>query len=145
MPDRVLCSTARRARETWQLAETGLGATPPVTFEDRVYQASAAGLLDLIRRTPSEARTLVLVGHDPAVQELVLMLARTAPDPASGPAAGAMPPGVLDRIRAKFPTAAIAILEFAGTWAQLGPGRARLTGFVTPRTIAQGKPGSQSP
>src|SRR6266542_3720288 len=43
VPDQVLCSTARRARETWQLATNGLGTAPPVTFERGVYQASAAG------------------------------------------------------------------------------------------------------
>src|SRR3979411_1324852 len=51
VPDRVLCATAQRARETWQLAEEGLGADPPTTFEDRGYGASAAELLDPARPT----------------------------------------------------------------------------------------------
>src|ERR1700728_5290448 len=65
VPDRVLCSTARRARETWELAEEGLGAHPPVTFEDRVYGASAEDLLDLARQTPAGVATLMIVGHEP--------------------------------------------------------------------------------
>src|ERR1700735_5163878 len=50
VPDRVLCSTARRARETWQLAEEKLGADPQTLLEERVYNASTADLLDLARR-----------------------------------------------------------------------------------------------
>src|SRR5260370_40026330 len=49
VPDRVLCSTAPRARETWQLAEEELGAHPPTPFEDRGYGASAPELLDPAR------------------------------------------------------------------------------------------------
>src|SRR5215831_7790661 len=67
VPDRVLCSTARRARETWRLAEEGLAAAPPVSFERRVYQASAVQLLDLVRGVPSAVTTLLIVGHDPAI------------------------------------------------------------------------------
>jgi len=77
VPDQVLCSTARRARETWQLAQAGLGATPPVSFDDGVYWGSAVQLLDLIRRAPPVARTLLIVGHDPAIQELALTLTAT--------------------------------------------------------------------
>ena len=79
VPDQVLCSTARRARETWQLAQDGLGANPPVGFERRVYQASAEQLLDLARGVPPAVTALLIVGHYPAIQELALMLARTAP------------------------------------------------------------------
>lgn len=116
VPDHVLCSTAVRARQTWQLAETGLGTSPPVNFERRVYQASAAGLLDLIHLVPS----LLVVGHDPAVQDLALTLAAAA----AGAGTGTAPSQTLDRMRAKFPTAAIAILEFTGPWSRLGPGQA---------------------
>jgi len=131
LPDQVLCSTARRARQTWQLAQAGLGAGPPVSFDDGVYQASARQLLDLIRRTPPETRTLLVVGHDPAIPELALTLA-TATAPRLSDTA---PPAVLDRMRAKFPTAAIAVFEFAGPWDQLGPGTAWLTSYVTPRDL----------
>src|ERR1700733_13027553 len=51
-PDRVLCSTARRARETWKLAEEAFGAQPQTVFEERVYGASTSALLDLARETP---------------------------------------------------------------------------------------------
>jgi len=135
VPDQVLCSTARRARETWQLAQAGLGATPPVSFDDGVYQGSAVQLLDLIRRAPPAARMLLLVGHDPAIAELALTLAATTPPAYSGAVSDAAPPAMLDRMRAKFPTAAIAVFEFARNWDQLGPATARLTHFVTPRDL----------
>jgi phosphohistidine phosphatase len=73
VPDLVLCSSARRARETWQLAQSGLGAAPPVRFDDRVYEASAAALVDLIRRESGAAETLLVVGHDPAIPELAVI------------------------------------------------------------------------
>jgi len=129
--DQVLCSTARRARETWQLTQEGLGATPPVSFERRVYQASAEQLLDLVRGVPSAVTTLLVVGHDPAIQELALMLARTTSS-AGGDGAVA---DALDRMRDKFPTAAVAVLELTGNWDQLGPGTAQLTAFVIPREV----------
>jgi len=132
VPDQVLCSTARRARETWQLAQEGLGATPAVSFERRVYQASAEQLLDLVRGVPSAVTALLIVGHDPAIQELALMLARTA-SPADGGGGSGAAADALDRMRAKFPTAAVAVLRLTGNWDRLSPGTAQLAAFVIPR------------
>jgi phosphohistidine phosphatase len=134
LPGQVLCSTARRARETWQFAQAGLAATPPVTFEARVYEAAPADLLAVIREVPAATSTLLLIGHNPAIEDLALLLA-APPGSAAGPGPGGSHPGDLERMRSKFPTAAIAVLEFAGTWPALGPGRARLTAFVTPRDL----------
>jgi len=135
VPDQVLCSTARRARETWQLAQAGLGATPPVSFDDGVYWGSAVQLLDLIRRAPPVARTLLIVGHDPAIPELALTLAAATSPASLRVVSDAAPPAVLDSMRAKFPTAAVAVFEVTGNWDQLGPGTARLTHFVTPSDL----------
>jgi phosphohistidine phosphatase len=135
VPDLVLCSTAQRARETWELAEAELGAHPKTTFEDRVYGAMAADLLDLAHEMPSSVRTLMLVGHDPAMRELTLELASpTQLDDACTKA--------LARVRLKFPTAAIAVLAFANKWSALGPGQAQLTRFVTPSDLRP-EPGSR--
>jgi phosphohistidine phosphatase len=135
VPDLVICSTARRARETWQLAQPGLGAAPPVRFDGRVYEASAAALLDLIRHEPGAAETLLVVGHDPGVPGLALALAAAAPDVYPGGGSGAVPAGMFDRMRAKFPTAAIAVFGCTGSWDGLGPGSARLARFITPRDL----------
>jgi phosphohistidine phosphatase len=123
VPDLVLCSTALRARQTWQLAEEELGAHPPSTFEHRIYGASAAELIDLARQTPSRVRTLMIVGHEPTMSDLTLELA--------GDDLGS----ALDRVRAKFPTAAIAVLAFTGGWPDLGHGKAQLAEFVLPGDV----------
>ena len=135
VPDHVVCSTARRARETWQLAATELGVQPLVRFEPEVYGAAAAGLLELIRLLSPAARTVIVVGHDPALPEVALALtgeqrATSSPVPAA-----------IDRLRDKFPTAAIAVLDFSGRWSALRPGSARLAAFVTPREMEQGYAG----
>ena len=132
VPDRVLCSTARRTRETWQLAQPELGTSPPVSFEDQVYEASTAQLLDLARHAPPAVKTLLIVGHAPGIPELALTLAGAATPGDGDGGSGA----VFDRMRAKFPTAAVAVLELTGPWDRLGPGVARLTSFVTPRDVA---------
>jgi phosphohistidine phosphatase len=133
VPDRVLCSTARRARETWQLAEEKLGAHPPTVFEDRVYGASIVDLLDLARQTRADVRTLLIVGHDPAIRGLTLELANDQPGDAEAEAVA--------RVRVKYPTAAIAVLSFSGGWAGLSPGKARLGGFVVPDDFHAGRAG----
>jgi phosphohistidine phosphatase len=124
MPDLVVCSTARRTRETWQLASAELGGSPSVRFEPRVYDASTDQLGDLVRETLPAVATLLVVGHEPTMSELTLRLAAEVAD------GGA--PGTLERVRLKFPTAAIAVLPFAGDWSDLGPGRAELADFVIP-------------
>ena len=138
VPGQVLCSTARRARDTWQFAQPGLAATPPVTFDARIYGAAATDLLALVREVPPATGTLLLLGHNPAIEDLALLLA-TAPASAAGRGAAGAAPGDLDRMRSKFPTAAIAVLEFHGTWSGLAPGQARLTAFVTPRDLGPGE------
>jgi phosphohistidine phosphatase len=124
VPDRVLCSTAVRARETWQLAEEKLGAHPQTAFEDGVYGASSAQLLALANQTSADVRTLLIVGHDPAMRGLTLDLASEQPGDAEAEALG--------RVRTKYPTAAIAVLSFSGDWAELSLGQAQLAEFVVP-------------
>src|SRR5262249_55443798 len=75
VPGHVLCSTARRARETWQYAQAGLAASPPVTFDGRIYAAAPADLLAVIREVPPATGTLLLIGHNPAIEDLARLLA----------------------------------------------------------------------
>ncbi len=135
LPGQVLCSTARRARETWQFAQADLAATPPVTFDARIYEGAATDLLTVIGEVPPATGTLLLIGHNPAIEDLALLLA-TAPGAAAGPGPAGSAPADLERMRSKFPTAAIAVLEFPGTWPGLAPGQARLTAFVAPRDLS---------
>lgn len=119
VPDAVVCSTARRARDTWELAAAALaeasGAAPPVRYEPRVYDATVLGLLMLVREFPDGERTVLIVGHNPGLAELAVGLATPPPEPPSA-----------------FPTAAIAVLGLPGDWASAGPGEAHLLAFAVP-------------
>jgi phosphohistidine phosphatase len=120
VPDAVICSTARRARETWELAGAGLaeavpGAAPAVRYEPRVYDSTVLGLLMLIREFPDDWRTALIVGHNPGVAELTVGLVAPPPEPPSA-----------------FPTAAVAVLGLPGDWASAGPGEGRLLAFAVP-------------
>ncbi|MER6778530.1 MULTISPECIES: histidine phosphatase family protein [unclassified Streptomyces] len=121
VPDLVLCSPARRTRETWDLAAAELDHVPPVRHDPSLYAADAQDLLDVVREVPPEVGTLLLVGHNPGLEDLVLL--------AAGAAAG----DALERVRTKFPTSAVAVLTLQGPWSHLGPGTALLTDFAVPR------------
>jgi phosphohistidine phosphatase len=123
VPELVLCSTARRARETLERLEPAL-ATSDVRFEPELYGASTATLLDRLRAVEDTVGSVLLVGHNPGMQRLALDLARST----------AAAPG----IEAKFPTAALATLEFPGAWPALAPATAELTAFVRPRDLERG-------
>lgn len=119
--DHVVCSPARRTRETWELAAAELDAAPPAVFDARVYAATTSALLTVLRETPADVRCLVLVGHNPGMQNLALALARgDSGEP-------------LDRVRDKFPTSGIAVFGVEDEWSKLTPGQALLTEFAIPR------------
>ena len=141
VPDLVWCSTAERAAQTWRLAAAELAADPPVSYEPRMYGATGSELAALIRQAPPRTTTLLLVGHNPGIQELALTLSAAADGDAARAAGDATAAGdaaeALDRAAAKFPTAAIAVLEFGGGWEDLSAGRARLISFVVPRELGR--------
>jgi phosphohistidine phosphatase len=122
LPDLVLCSTAVRARQTWELAARQGATPPPVRHEPRLYAADVPDLLEVVREVPDEVGTLLIVGHNPGLEELVLTLAGDGLDDA------------LADVREKFPTSAIAVLAWHGrTWRDLAPGTALLTDMTVPR------------
>jgi phosphohistidine phosphatase len=121
LPDVVVCSPARRARETWDLVAAQWPSTPPVGFEPKVYGADADGLLRVLRAQDRRADSVLLIGHQPALQELVLNLtAGASGDP-------------VERLRQKFPTSGLAVLELTCSWGELGEGTASLVDFAIPR------------
>jgi phosphohistidine phosphatase len=122
VPDAVVCSPARRAQQTWELLAPELGGSPSVTFEPRAYDANALTLLYLARELPSPYRAALLIGHNPAISELVSALAE--PQAADGASR-----------EIRFPTAAVAILEFTGGWPDLSPGQAHLVDFTIPADL----------
>ena len=127
LPDVVLCSPARRTRDTWALLAAELEAEPAVRYEQRIYEATALSLLHLLREAGGDYRTVLLIGHSPGIAELAVGIAEMTDGPAAEP---------LDRARDKFPTAAVAVLEFKGEWADLLPGEARMVDFAIPRNVA---------
>jgi phosphohistidine phosphatase len=119
-PELVLCSTATRARQTLELVRPALGS-PAVLLEDELYGASAGELLVRLGRIPFDVESVLLVGHNPGLEELVLMLAGEGDE--------------LDQVEAKFPTAALATLTFGSPWSGLARGGATLAGYVVPREL----------
>lgn len=121
-PDHVVCSTAKRARQTWLLAAEQMHDPPHASYDERVYHAGAGELVDVLRELDDDPRTVVLVGHNPSLQELVLDLA----DDGVG--------DTLRRARTKFSTAALAVLTVPDPWPQLVTGKATLAELVVPRS-----------
>ena len=125
LPDRALVSTAARTRQTWALVAAELPREVHASFEDAIYEAPALRILAAIREAPETAASLVVVGHNPGMEDLAALLASPDSDP-----------DALARMRAKFPTAALARFVFDGDWAGLGPGGARLAGFIAPGDVS---------
>lgn len=127
-PDLVVCSAARRAHETWRLAREEIGGEVRSNVTRSLYLASPDRLLRAIRRAPDGAGRLLVIAHNPGIQELAVRLDADADDGrGSGPSAG---------MRAKFPTAALAVLSIdARSWSETAGGRARLVKFVCPRRV----------
>lgn len=122
LPGLALCSTAVRARRTWELAAAQWGTPPPVRYDPRLYAAGVPELLAVVHETPADVETLLLVGHNPGLEDLVLTLAGDGLD------------DTLDRVREKFPTCAVAVLSWRGAdWRDLAPGTALLTSVTVPR------------
>ncbi len=129
-PEQVLCSSARRTRET--LA----GIDPPGEriVEPGLYGAGVDDLIERLRQVPEQLVSVMVVGHNPAMQMLVLRLTGAN---GNGRALSSTPPdGDLGELHRKFPTGALATLEFDCPWDELGPGCARLSAFVVPRHLS---------
>lgn len=121
-PDLVLCSSAQRTRETLELVRPALGATTSVVLEAELYAASADKLLEHLRAVPDRVASVLLIGHNPGLQDLALLLASAGAEFA--------------RLEAKFPTAALATLALPNaTWRQLSQANAVLDAFVVPKQL----------
>jgi phosphohistidine phosphatase len=125
LPDMVLCSAARRARETWELAAPASKAAIPVEYSERLYLAAAPQILRLVRQLPESAGSALLLGHNPGFHMLALALV------------GAGDAAARARLQAKFPTAALAVVDFdVRRWRDIGEGQGLLERFVAPRDLA---------
>ena len=129
LPDVVICSTARRTEQTWELVAPELAGAPSVRFEPRAYAASALTLLHVIRELPGRYRAALLVAHNPGLSELACRLAAASGAGAPAEDDEAAPAGI------RFPTAAVAVFDLATGWAALSPGQARMIDFTTPADL----------
>jgi phosphohistidine phosphatase len=121
-PDLVLCSPARRARQTWAQVAAELPAGPRMREDPLLYLAGAGQLLDIIRDAPAQAATLMYVGHNPAAGQLA---------------------AALTGLELGFPTCAIAVIELPGPWPQAWAGTGYLAASWTP--AAGGSDGPPGP
>jgi phosphohistidine phosphatase len=119
--DLVLCSPSQRTRETWEYAAEAGATAADVWYDRRIYNADTDELLDVIHEVPSDARTVILVGHGPGVPSLAddLALDGTSPERVE--------------LSKKYPTSGLAVLHLTCRWADLGSDDADLVSFAVPR------------
>lgn len=126
LPDYALCSAASRARETYHFLCIGMNRTPAAIIEPKLYLAAPSTLLEHIRAAPANAATLLVVAHNPGLQNFALDLAGGAKtEPAR-------------MLAEKYPTAGLAAFQCAiDEWDDLTPARATLLRFVKPRQLME--------
>ncbi len=138
-PELVLCSSARRTRETLE----GVAVGGEHMIEPALYAASTEEVLNRLRQLPDSVSSVMLIGHNPAAQMLVLRLTNHDGSGVQDPER--------DEVKRKFPTGALATLAFDCSWSELAPGCAHLQEFTFPKgsgaapeaaSVVQGRPAS---
>jgi phosphohistidine phosphatase len=130
-PALVLSSTATRTMETAELLMPALGNAAEIRYDRALYLADWPQLLAAIRGAPSDLSPLLVVGHNPGLEQLAIALARQPQNPAERMRAS--------KLAHKFPTAALAVLDFeARDWSEIKPGAGRLVDYVRPKDLTAG-------
>lgn len=125
VPDLAVVSPARRARETWELARPAFAREIAQQIEPRIYEASAPAILGVIKEAGPDVHALLLLGHNPGLQELASELI------------GAGSPSDLARLARKYPTAGLVVIDFdVEQWRDVSPGLGRLERFETPESVS---------
>ncbi|UZN05026.1 SixA phosphatase family protein [Cellulomonas sp. S1-8] len=118
-PERVLCSSSVRTRQTWELTRTALAAAgspeAAVAVSDDLYDASTGDLVALVQGVPDDVATVLVVGHEPTMSHAAAVLAGPGSDEA-----------VVVRVHLGVPTASWSVLELDGPWSGTAPGALRL-------------------
>jgi phosphohistidine phosphatase len=124
VPDLVILSTSARTEETWKFAASAFKHKPASQAEGKLYDASPRAILDVIKAAPADTHTLMIVGHNPGLHEVALLLV------ASGDIE------TRERLREKLPTSGLVIIDFAfDDWRKLHPQGGRLERFVSPKSL----------
>ncbi len=127
IPDLVVCSNAVRTAETWRLLSPELAKMPKVELTKALYLASQKNILAQIAGGADGIKTLMLIGHNPGIEECAIRLARKPVSKAENQK--------LANMREKFPTCALAVLDFnVASWSDAGSGGILLE-FLTPRDL----------
>jgi phosphohistidine phosphatase len=123
-PDLVLCSSARRTRDTLGLVLPELRVEPKVVYEDALYHATPEEMLNILHAIQPGANRVMLVGHNPEIQSFALDLV------------GSGSKNYQERLRSKYPTAALAVINFdAGLWKSIAVNSGSLSLFLTPKDV----------
>ncbi len=125
IPSRALLSPAARVQETWFAIAGALGASAPAALKDpRLYNASADDILSVIQGAPAGVFSLIVVGHNPGLHELAVLLTATGDTETRA------------RLRAGLPTSGLAVIDFVqGEWSAIRPQSGRLERFISPEAI----------
>ena len=125
VPQLVLCSPARRTRETWSLVAGELATIPEILMADEIYDfGDGKALMECLRHRAGAAQSVLLVGHNPSIAGLAKTLIGTGSDK------------LRERLEEKYPTAALAVISFdLDNWKSLATGSGTLLRFVRPRDI----------
>jgi len=127
LPDSVICSTSHRTTQTWDLLSVELAKSPAIEFRKELYLASPRQIVEQVHQTGDGVRSLMVIGHNPGIQECAIRLARR---PVSKSEAHK-----LEDMREKFPTCAVAILDFdTESWSDVTGGGILLE-FIRPRDL----------
>lgn len=120
-PDLVYVSSARRTLETLQSLQPW-DRTPVVEVSEGLYHATPSGIFEILTNVPDGARSVLLIGHNPGLQEFAVLLAGKRDD------------ALTQRLAVAYPTGALAVFEI-DSWTKVEPGSGRLMRFVTPREL----------
>lgn len=125
-PDRILCSSARRTRETLAALLPHLDEDVDIRLGRDLYLAGEDRMIDQIRAHGGSATTLLVIGHNPGLQETALALLAEAEDDGDT--------SIRARIAEKFPTAGLVVIDFpAVKWVDIEPKSGRAIAFFRPR------------
>jgi phosphohistidine phosphatase len=131
-PALVLCSSAKRTKETLKLVLPAFKHRPKTRYLRALYLAEWPALLAAVRKAPADASLLLLVGHNPGIEQLAIALSLQPRNAAERVLA--------QRLAQKFPTGALAVLEFeTSSWQGVQPGHGRLIDYVCPKDFAHGE------
>lgn len=115
LPDAIVCSPAKRARETAELVKANAGFAPDIRFDERIYEASPNTLLQVASELPDDVGSAMLIGHNPGMEGFIRHLT------------GRIEP---------MPTAALAVIELdIDSWGKIGHECGRVVEVARPKAL----------